>query len=102
MTGTDASARVAVEVLVEQRVIAPVRVGLKDLVRAEDWATPILSTQKDMRQPARELIGYLPERELVTRTGGAFHQEIVAIYLCCHHPFQASPGVADKSDPTIP
>src|SRR3989442_659732 len=73
VAGTDASACIAVEVLVKQRVVTPVRVGLKGLVRAEDRATPILSTHKNVRESTRELIGYLPERELLARTSGALH-----------------------------
>jgi hypothetical protein len=49
------------------------RVSLKGLVRAEDRAAPVLSTQEDVREPARELIGDLPERQLVARTGGALY-----------------------------
>jgi hypothetical protein len=81
MAGTDASARIAVEVLVEQQVLAPVRVGLKGLVRAEDWASPVLSTQEDVRQPARELICDLPGGEFLARAGGTFHQEIFVIIM---------------------
>ncbi len=55
MTGTDAPARISVEVLVEKRVVAPVRVGLECLVRAEDRAVPVLPAQEDVCQPAREL-----------------------------------------------
>ncbi len=73
MAGTDASARIAVEVLVEQWVVAPMWVGLKGLVRAEHRAAPVLSTQEDVRESARELIGDLPERQLVARTGGALY-----------------------------
>jgi len=55
MTGTDAPARISVEVLVEKRVVAPVRVGLECLVRAEDRTVPVLPAQEDVCQPAREL-----------------------------------------------
>ena len=73
MAGPDASAGIAVEVLVEQHIITPIWVGLECLVRAENGATLILTTQKDVRESTRELIGYLPERELLARTCGALY-----------------------------
>ena len=65
VAGTHTSARIAMEVLVEQRVVTPLWVGLKRLVRAKDWAESVLSTQKDVRKSTGELISDLPECELL-------------------------------------
>ena len=48
-------------------------ISLKRLVRAEDRTISVISTQKDVREPARELFSDLPERELLTRTSRALH-----------------------------
>jgi hypothetical protein len=61
------------EILVEQRVVTPLWVGLKRLVRAENWAASILSTQEDVRKSTGDLISDLPERELLARSCGAFY-----------------------------
>ena len=53
---------VAMEVFMEQQVVAPMRVGLKHLVRAKHGSAAMGITQKDVCQPAREFLCDLPER----------------------------------------
>src|SRR5215472_8683270 len=79
VAGTYAPACITMEVLVEQQVVAEVGVGLKCLVFAEDRAASMPVTQEDVREPTRELIGDLPERELLARARGTLHQKIVSI-----------------------
>jgi hypothetical protein len=49
MAGPDSSACVTMEVLVEQDVVAPVRIGLERLVCAENRPAPIWTAHKDVR-----------------------------------------------------
>src|SRR5215218_3573113 len=78
MTGADARAVVAVEVLVKEDVVAPVRVSLHHFGVAEDRATAIGSAQEDRNQAARKIIGDLVEGKMLARAGRILHQEIVA------------------------
>ncbi len=79
MAGSDASAGVAVEVLVEQQVVVPMGVGLEAFVRAEDGAASVLVAQEDVGEPTREVFRDLPEGQVRAGAGGAFDQELVAI-----------------------
>src|SRR5947209_15001560 len=57
----DAGAVVAVEVLVEQNHVAPVRVALELLRVAVDRPAAVPAAQEDPREAPRELGGHLPE-----------------------------------------
>jgi hypothetical protein len=50
-----AGARIAVEVLIEQKVVAPPRTELEDGPLAEHWPAAIFILQKEAREPPREL-----------------------------------------------
>ncbi len=56
VTGTQARASVAMKVLMEQQVVTEIGVGLKHLVRAKHRSVTMGITQKDVRQPARDLL----------------------------------------------
>lgn len=73
MAGPDPSACIPVEVLVEQEVVAPVRIGLERLVCAENRPAAIWTAHKDVRESTRDLLGNLPESKLAARTGGTLH-----------------------------
>ena len=79
MAGSDASAVVAVEVLVEQNQIAPVRIVLERLDAAEHRTPAILVAQEDARHPARELRGHLAEGHELPGSGRALDGESVAV-----------------------
>src|SRR6266571_3275653 len=81
MAGTDAAPAITVEVLVERDVIAPVRIVLKGHVGAKYSSATLLITQKDVREPPREFLRHLPQRQFLAGAGRAFYQEIVAIEL---------------------
>src|SRR4051794_6631641 len=70
---------VAVEVLVEEQMVAPVRVDLDFLRPAEDRPPALLVAQEDADQPPGELVGDLIEAEELARAGRALHPEIVAV-----------------------
>ncbi len=57
VAGAEAAAGVAVEVLVEQEVIAEVGVVLEQLDVAEDRPAPVGVAQEEPRQPPRQLVG---------------------------------------------
>src|SRR6266571_3856553 len=81
MAGTDAAPAITVEVLVERDVIAPVRIVLKGHVGAKYSSATLLITQKDVREPPREFLRHLPQRQFLAGAGRVFYQEIVAIEL---------------------
>src|SRR6478609_11867816 len=69
---------VAVEVLVEQQVVLPRRVGLHLLDPAVDGSAAVRSGEPDADQPVREVTGDLPQRELLPGMGGVFDGELGA------------------------
>src|SRR5262249_60185486 len=77
VTRAETLARVAVEVLVEEDQVAPVRVGLKALTRAVH-RTAAHPSQEDRRQTPRQLDRDVPERHHPPGPGGALHGEAVA------------------------
>src|SRR5687768_7169927 len=76
---TDAAAGVAVEVLVEEHVVAEMRVVLHLRVVAEDRppAAPVL--EEDVAEPVAQLAGDLLQAEEVAGAGRAFDAEVVAV-----------------------
>src|SRR5712691_5409081 len=75
----DAGAVVAVEVLVEQNHVTPVRVALELLRVAEDRPVTVLAAQEDPREAPRELGGHLPEIQRLGRTGRTRNLQAVAV-----------------------
>src|SRR3712207_1050164 len=69
MARAHAGAVVAVEVLVEEHVVTPVRIVLEGRVAAEDGAPPVLIADEDADQPARQLIGDLVEGQVLAGSG---------------------------------
>src|SRR5262245_17379976 len=70
---------VSMEVLVKQNVIAPVRIRLELLVGSVNRPTASLISQKDIREPASDLLGHLVKRHVPSRPGRALNLKIVAV-----------------------
>ena len=79
VAGAEARAVVAVEVFVEQDVVAPVRVVLELGDPAIDRPAPLVVAQEDARKPRRELLRHLEQVHHAARTGRAFDLECVAV-----------------------
>src|SRR5262245_57058688 len=79
MTGTDAGAVVAVEVLVEEQEIAPVRILLELLRRSVDRPAPLRVSHEDAGEAARDLLRDPVERHASARARGAFDRERVSV-----------------------
>src|SRR5262245_57796433 len=77
MAGAHARAGVSVKVLVKHHKIAPVRIGLELFNVAEHGPSALLILKKYAGHPARKFPCYLPERQHLSRTGGALHFEVV-------------------------
>src|SRR5438093_579678 len=77
--GAKAGAVVAVEVLVELQIIAPVWITLELLTAAIDGASAILAFQKHVRETTRDLFGNLIQVHVPAGTGWTFDGEIVAV-----------------------
>src|SRR5262249_51709977 len=75
MARTDASAVVAVEVLVKQRQVAPMRIALKLLRAPVDRPAPVFAAQEDARQAVRKLVRHLPQIHEPAGAGWAFDFE---------------------------
>ena len=67
----ETGAVVAVEVLVEQQQVAPVRIGLEQLGAPEHGAPPALVAQEGRGQAPADLVGHLEQVQLVARAGRA-------------------------------
>src|SRR5262245_47923192 len=79
VAGAKSGPIVSVKVLVKQDVVAPVWVCLK-LVRATvHWPSARLVSQKDICESATDLLGYLIQRHVLSRSGGALDLKIVAV-----------------------
>src|SRR5438552_2085117 len=79
VAGPEPGAGVAVEVLVEEDEVPPVRIGLKLVDTTEDRPPPILITDEDAGEPAGQLQADLPERHESVTARGAGHLEAVAV-----------------------
>src|SRR5207249_9209046 len=75
----DAGAVVAVEVLVEQNDVAPVRVALELLRGAEDRPAAVFAAQEDPREAPRDLGCHLPEGQPRAGAGRALDLQAVAV-----------------------
>ena len=72
---------IRVEVFVEEDVVAPVRVGLKFLVRAEDGAAALRVAGEDVDEPLGETAGKLVEVDGCLVLGVAGDGELPAVGL---------------------
>src|SRR5437879_467715 len=79
VTGTNAGAVVAVEVLVEEDEVAPVRIGGEALHAAVDRAPPIRVAQEDPRESPGELRGDLPQGHHLPRPRRELDLQLAAI-----------------------
>jgi hypothetical protein len=60
MAGTNAATSITMEVLMEWDMVTPVRIVLKGRVGAKYGPATLLITQKDVREPTRKFLRYLP------------------------------------------
>src|SRR5215831_5260834 len=102
MTGAEAGTVVAVKVLVEREVIAPVRILLKLASAPVDWPPAMLVSQKDAGQPARELLGDLIQVHLSARARGTFDGEIIAVVCVILQQAPDDQGVHGHPDRSAP
>src|SRR4029077_3616192 len=72
VAGAQSGAVIAVEILVEQDVVFPVRIFLELLGTAIDGPLAVGIAEKDARQPAAKLFGYLEQGHVFSRTRGTF------------------------------
>src|SRR5262245_44020124 len=79
VAGAEPGAVVAVEILIEQNVIAPVRVGLELLRAAVHRPPPVLVAQEHPAEPLADLFGDLVEIHHVPGAGGTLDLEVVAV-----------------------
>ena len=79
VAGAQPRAVVAVEVLVEQDVVAPVRIVLEFGRSAVDRPPAVGAAQEGAGQPAHQLLGDLEQGHAMARAGGAFDRERVAV-----------------------
>ena len=79
VAGPDALAGVAVEVLVEQRVILPVGVFLEFPGRPVHGPFPLLVLQEDAGEPAADLVGHLVEVHHLPGSGRALDGERIPV-----------------------
>src|SRR6516225_10446188 len=79
VTGPDAGAIVAMEVLVEQEIVPPVRISLEFSGAAKNRpaAAPVL--QEDAGQAIGDLVRHLVQVHDIARTGRALDFEVVAV-----------------------
>src|SRR5579872_5799592 len=78
MAGSDAGGIVAMEILVEQEMIAEMRIGLEFFRASENGPPPLRVAQKNSRKPPRELCSHLPKIHPVSRVHREFDCQIVA------------------------
>src|SRR5437879_13798656 len=78
MRRAEALAVVAVEELVEGRMVLPLWVVVEPVDAPVDGTASVLIGQEDADQPARQLARHLPQVHLVSRTGGVLDGELVA------------------------
>src|SRR5262252_7181000 len=66
VTGAEAGAIVAVEILVEEEIVAPMRIFLELPGSAVDRSIPVLVSEEDARKPSCNLLRHLIESSLTS------------------------------------
>src|SRR6266436_4267203 len=79
MIRANTRAVVSMEILVEKYQVAPERIALKIFHRARKRPPAVLSADKDMPEPFRDLTRHLPQIRVPVRTCRAWHLEIFPI-----------------------
>src|SRR5262249_30528245 len=79
MARAEPAARLAVEVLVEQQIVAPVGGLLEARVRVEYRPAAIGRTPEDADEALRQQVSDRAQRQQLARTSRALHQEVVAV-----------------------
>src|SRR5262245_3413506 len=79
MVGAESAAGLAVEVLVKEDEVLPVRVGRVPRVLAMQRAWPRCSGEEERGESSRELARDFTERHPMARSGGALHGELITI-----------------------
>src|SRR5689334_6141190 len=79
MGSADTPAAVTVEVLVEQHVIAKMRIPLHARVMIEYRPLALLVLQEDAREPRGELIRHLVDRHELARARRALDAKVIAV-----------------------
>src|ERR1700746_3237399 len=77
--GTDATTRVAVEVLVEKHAVPEVRIGLCALVEAMNRPAPVPIRKEQATQADGDLVGNFVERRKLSRACWAFDAELIPV-----------------------
>src|SRR5215475_12082480 len=79
MAGAEPRAVVAVKVLKEENLVAPVLVALEFFYPAVCGPAPVFAAQEEFDQPPRQLLADVPEVHHLSRPGRAFDLEVVAV-----------------------
>src|SRR3974390_2085211 len=79
MARAEAGAIVAVEILIEEEVVAPVRILLELPGSAVNGAPSIVVLEEDASQPARNFLGHLVKSHATPGAGRTLDREFVAI-----------------------
>src|ERR1700674_3280414 len=79
MAGAEAPTGVAVKVLVEQHVVAPLGGCLEQLDLAVDRAAPVRTAQKNALQALRDLGRDLQQGAHLAGSGRALHEKVVTV-----------------------
>src|SRR6516162_1184563 len=79
VTGADAGPVVAMEVVVEQQVVAPIGIALKFFRAAKDRAPAGFVAEKDLAQPIGDLLSHLEQIHQPARTCRTLNLEVVSI-----------------------
>lgn len=77
--GTETTAGITVEELVEPEVILPVLVKVEQVRLGIDGATALVVAGKEMLHPVLEFLGNMAQVHVVARTGGTLDLERVAV-----------------------
>src|SRR6516165_1830890 len=93
---------VTVEILVEQNVVEPMRIGLKLFCAAIYGPAPMLVTKEDLSQPLDDLLSHLEEVHEASGPGRTFDFEIVAVVLVKAQQRPNDQSVNRKPDWTTP
>src|SRR5579864_3004230 len=79
VTRPESSPIVAVEILIEEDVVLPLRIGLEFIGGAVDRSSSGLVAEEDFGQPVSNLSRNLKQIHQITRTGRTLDLEVVAI-----------------------
>jgi len=79
MARPEAGSGIPVEVFVEEQVVAPMWIGLQQLLIAEDRTTTIMTAPEESDEASGKIVGDAIKREVLAGAGRVLDHELITV-----------------------